>query len=173
MIFLTVGTQFPFERLVKAIDNIVGKGLIDEEIFGQIGKSAYKPQNFQSIAFLEKNVFDNLLKNASGVIGHAGMGTIRTALENNKPLLVMPRLSKFHEVVHDHQVEIAKKFEEQKHILVAYQKEDLSQKAMELKYFVPAKRETQVEAVVQRILDFLQQYSGHNENTNFKISKSN
>ena len=56
-----------------------------------------------------------------------------------------------------HQVAIAKKFEEQKHILVAYRKEDLPQKAMELKYFIPAKRKTQVEAVVQRILDFLQQ----------------
>jgi beta-1,4-N-acetylglucosaminyltransferase len=162
MIFLTVGTQFPFDRLVKAIDVIVGKGLINEEIFGQIGEGAYKPQNFQTVAFLEKNIFDDHLKNASGVIGHAGMGTIRSALEYNKPLLVMPRLSKYHEVVHDHQVAIAKKFEEQKHILVAYQKEDLPQKAMELKHFVPTKRKTQVEAVVQRILDFLQQENGNN-----------
>lgn len=162
MIFLTVGTQFPFERLVKTVDEIVGQGIINEEIFGQIGESAYIPQNFQSAAFLEKNILDNHLKNASGIISHAGTGTIRTALEYNKPLLVMPRLPRYHEVVDDHQVEIAKKFEEQKHILVAYRKEDLPQKAMELKYFVPQKRTTQVEAVVQRILSFLQQYNGNN-----------
>ncbi len=162
MIFLTVGTQFPFDRLVKTIDDIVGKDLINEEIFSQIGESAYKPKNFKSVAFLEKNVFNNYLKNASRVIGHAGTGTIITALEYDKPLLVMPRLSKYHEVVHDHQVAIAKKFEEQKHILVAYQEEDLLQKAMELKHFLPKKRKTQVEAVVQRILDFLQQENGNN-----------
>lgn len=157
MIFLTVGTQFPFDRLVKAVDEVVGKGLINEEVFGQIGESAYKPQNFQAVAFLEKNVFDNNLKNASGIIGHAGIGTIRMALDNNKPLLVMPRLSRHHEVVHDHQVAIAKKFEEQGHILVAYQEDDISKKAMELKHFVPKKRITQADAVAERISIFLNQ----------------
>ena len=100
---------------------------------------------------------------ASRVIGHAGIGIIRTALENNKPLLVMPRLKKYHEVVHDHQVEIARKFEKLGHILVAYSEQELSVKAQELKYFIPSKREVQIGSVVRRISEFLKQ---NNESQN-------
>ena len=156
MIFLAVGTQFPFDRLVKTLDDCLDAGLISEEIFGQIGETSYKPRNFKSTAFLEKKDFDQTFKRATGVIGHAGIGIIRTALENNKPLLVMPRLRKFHEVVHDHQVAFAMKFEELGHVLAAYKEQDLPEKLKELKNFVPKKRETQVEAVVQRISEFLQ-----------------
>ena len=161
MIFIAVGTQFPFDRLVKTLDEIIGNGLIEEEVFGQIGETTYKPQNFNSAAFLEKKDFDKILKEASAVIGHAGIGIIRTALEYNKPLLVMPRLKKYKEVVHDHQVSIARKFEELGHVLVAYEEQELSVKANELKHFVPKKRETQVEAVVQRISEFLQKNNGN------------
>lgn len=156
MIFLAVGTQFPFDRLVKTLDDCLDAGLIEEEIFGQIGETSYKPRNFKSVAFLEKKDFDQTFKRATGVIGHAGIGIIRTALENNKPLLVMPRLRKFHEVVHDHQMAFAMKFEELGHVLAAYKEQDLPEKLKELKNFVPKKRETQVEAVVQRISEFLQ-----------------
>ncbi|MBN2590396.1 MAG: hypothetical protein JXA96_11085 [Sedimentisphaerales bacterium] len=163
MIFLAVGTQFPFDRLVKALDECLDSGIIDEEIFGQIGESSYKPRNFKSIDFLGKKEFDNALMEASKVIGHAGIGIIRTALENNKPLLVMPRLKKYHEVVHDHQVEIARKFEKLGHILVAYSEQELSAKAQELKRFVPNRREVQIDSVVRRISEFLQQ---NNESPN-------
>jgi len=160
MIFLTVGTQFPFDRLVKAIDDILGKGIIDEEIIGQTGQTSYEPRHFRAVKFLGKKEFDENLKNAAGIIGHAGMGTIRMALDNDKPLLAMPRLKKYHEVVHDHQVEIAKKFEELGHILVAYQEQELFSKVQELKHFVPNKRQTQVESVIKRISEFLQQNNG-------------
>jgi len=36
MIFLTVGTQFPFDRLVKAVDETVRKNGLDEQIFAQV-----------------------------------------------------------------------------------------------------------------------------------------
>ena len=37
MIFLTVGTLFPFDRLVNAVDKAVANGLITEDVFAQIG----------------------------------------------------------------------------------------------------------------------------------------
>ena len=163
MIFLAVGTQFPFDRLVKALDECLDTGVIDDEIFGQIGETSYRPRNFRSTSFLEKKEFDRTLMKASRVIGHAGIGVIRTAMENDKPLLVMPRLKKYHEVVHDHQVEIARKFEKLGHILVAYSEEDLSLKARELQNFIPSKREVQIDSVVKRISDFLKQ---NNESAN-------
>jgi len=157
MIFLTVGTLFPFDRLVKAVDSGIGEGMVEEEVFAQIGRNGYEPKNMEYVESLDKKAFDEKVKKAVGLISHAGMGSIAMALDHNKPLLVMPRLKMYGEHVNDHQVGTAKKFEELGHILVAYTKEELPDKLQMLKHFVPKKRETQVEAVAERISDYLKQ----------------
>jgi UDP-N-acetylglucosamine transferase subunit ALG13 len=163
MIFLTVGTQFPFDRLVQAVDEAFDNGLIDEEVLAQIGETSYRPRNFDSVASLEKKVFDERLKQASSIISHAGMGTITMALSNHKPLLVMPRLKRYHEVVNDHQVAIAKKFSELGHILAVYNADDLPDGIRRLKNFIPKEQIANPQAVADRIrrfLDSLQNQSG-------------
>jgi beta-1,4-N-acetylglucosaminyltransferase len=155
MIFIIVGTQFPFDRLIRAVDDIVDEGLIDESLFAQIGESSYKPRNFESAACLEKKAFDDYVRQSSAIIGHAGMGTITMALSNHKPLLAMPRLKKYKEVVNDHQLAIARKFSELGHILVAYDTEDLPECIRRLKTFVPRERKANPSAVADRISDFL------------------
>lgn len=156
MIFLTVGTYpLPFDRLVKAIDTVITKGLITEKVFAQIGSCDYKPQNMEYTEILEKGVFDSYFQKATGIISHAGMGIITMALDHGKPLLVIPRRKCFGELVNDHQLATAKKFEELGHILVAYNAEDLLGKIAQLKDFIPQKRETQVEAVAERVARFL------------------
>ena len=159
MIFLTVGTQFPFDRLVKSVDQTFDGRLIDEEIFAQIGKTFYKPRNFESVAYLEKQVFDKQFEKASAVISHAGMGTITMALDNKKPLLVMPRLKKYGEVVNDHQAAIAKRFSELGHILAVYDAKDLSDGIRKLKDFVPKERKANPDVVADRICCFLNSLS--------------
>jgi len=57
MIFLTVGTQFPFDRLVKAVDDLLDGDLVNEKIFAQIGDSSYRPRNFKVVSSLEKRFF--------------------------------------------------------------------------------------------------------------------
>jgi len=155
MIFLTVGTQFPFDRLVKSVDQAFDGRLINEEIFAQIGETSYKPLNFESVVSLEKNLFDKRLREASSVISHAGMGTITMALKNHKPLLVMPRLKRYREHVNDHQVATARKFEELGHILAVYDAKDLPNGIRKLKNFVPRERKANPEAVADRIHRFL------------------
>jgi len=155
MIFLTVGTQFPFDRFIRAVDNIFDQGLIDEEIFAQIGETSYKPRNFESVASLEKKVFDECFKKASSVMSHAGVGTITVALKNHKPLLVMPRMKRYKEHVNDHQVATAKKFEELGHVLAAYDVDELPEKIKQLSTFTPRKRVSQVQLVAGRIAEFL------------------
>jgi UDP-N-acetylglucosamine transferase subunit ALG13 len=159
MIFLTVGTQFPFDRLVKFVDDAVSQDGFKEEIFAQIGESSYRPHNFEGVSSLEKRLFDKRIREASGIISHAGMGTIMMALDNRKPLLVMPRLKKYGEVVNDHQVAIAKRFEKLGHILVAYDVEDLPDRMRKLKNFVPRKRKASPHAVADRIHHFLSDLS--------------
>lgn len=160
MIFLTVGTQFPFDRLVKAIDELMERGGFDEDIVAQIGNSMYQPKRFRAVASMRKDIFDKHMHDASRIISHAGMGTITMALDASKPMLVVPRRRKFGEVVNDHQVAIAKNFEQLGHLLVAYEVEEIPEKLERLKTFVPIKREAQVETIVNRISTFLNNLNG-------------
>ena len=158
MIFLTVGTQFPFDRLVKAIDEAIDQGLIEEEVWAQIGQSSYKPHNFEKTAdYLEKNIFDQWMQKASKIISHAGIGSITMALDEAKPLLVMPRLRKYGEVVNNHQVDIIRKFEKHGYLLATYDVKELPEKIEALKSFQPQKRNTQAKKVAERISKFLTQ----------------
>jgi UDP-N-acetylglucosamine transferase subunit ALG13 len=155
MIFLTVGTILPFDRLVRAVDEAVGHGLIQEEVFAQIGKTKTIPKHIESADVLDKDTFGAKVRQASSIISHAGMGSITMALTHNKPLLVMPRLKRFGEHVNDHQLGTARKFEELGCVVVAYTEEELPGKVRQLKTFVPKKRTAAPEAVAQRIAGFL------------------
>ena len=37
MIFLTVGSRYGFDRLVRAVDGLVERGVITDEVVAQIG----------------------------------------------------------------------------------------------------------------------------------------
>jgi UDP-N-acetylglucosamine transferase subunit ALG13 len=156
MIFLTVGTLFPFDRLVKAVDDAIEGGVIKQPVFGQIGETSLKPKYMEYTQMLTKNLFDEKVSTAGYIISHAGIGSIVMALEHGKPLLVMPRMKRFKEHVNDHQVATARKFEELGHILAAYSEEELPGKLHQLKTFVPKPRENQANAVAERIAKFLE-----------------
>ena len=155
MIFLTVGTLFPFERLVMAVDLAVAKGLLKEDVIAQVGKGGNKYHNVKCVEVLKKDEFDEHVKNASYLISHAGMGSITMALSQNKSLIVMPRLAKYGEHVNDHQLGTAKKFEQLGHILAAYTEVEIPEKIIQLKTFVPQPRKVQTKAVIDRINIFL------------------
>lgn len=157
MIFLTVGTSFPFDRLVQAVDEYVSQGRIESAIFAQVGKGGYRPRNFNSVETLDKGKFDEYFEQAEAVIAHAGIGTITMALERHKPILVMPRLKKYRELVSDHQLASAKHFEQLGHVIAAYDINELPEKLNLLKSFQPAPRGSQVEKVANRIGTFLHQ----------------
>ncbi len=155
MIFLTVGTIFPFDRLVRAMDMAVKTGLIKEKVFAQIGTSGFKPENMEYVESLDKESFNRVIMEASYVVSHAGVGSIVAALEHSKPLLVMPREKRYHEHVNNHQIDIAKKFEQMGHILVAYDENELPEKIQQLSSFTPIPRHPQPQAVTERIRQFL------------------
>ena len=124
MIFLTVGTQLPFDRMVRAIDTWAG-GSNRRDIFGQIGPGKYRPANFQCQDFIDAQQFRQRVQNADIVVAHAGMGSIITALELGKTILVMPRRAALGEHRNDHQVATAERFKAQGRILVAFDESDL------------------------------------------------
>ncbi len=155
MIFITVGTQFGFDRLVRAVDEAVSSGLITEEIFAQIGLGDYKPKNFKYFEMLDKQQFEDKISQADAIISHAGVGSIITALEKGKPMLVMPRLKQYGELVNDHQSATARKFEELGHVIAAYDAGQLPEKIKQLKMFVPKPRTASPEKVAEKIGQFL------------------
>lgn len=155
MIVLTVGSAFPFDRLVRAVDELVGAGAVKEPVFAQIGVGGYRPSHMQAEEMIDKPRFDELVRGATSLIGHAGMGTITMALELGKPLLVMPRRKMHGELVNDHQLATARKFESQRQVLVAYEADQLAEKLAALARFVPEPRVSQADLVARRIGRFL------------------
>lgn len=109
MIFLTVGTQLPFDRLVKAMDDWAERNPA-REIFGQVGDASYLPRHFTWCKFLSPEETRTRIREASLVVAHAGIGTILSALENGKPILVLPRRAKLNEHRSEHQVATARYF---------------------------------------------------------------
>lgn len=156
MIFLAVGTQFGFDRLVKAVDDAIEKRVVQDEVFAQIGPGQYKPAAMKYVVNLEKEEFDKTFNSCDVMISHAGMGNISLALKANKPLLVLPRLKQYGEVVNNHQVDTARKFEQLGHILAAYDEKDLAAKIKLLKTFTPKPRVPNRQGVIDRVADFLQ-----------------
>ncbi len=124
MIFVTVGYQMAFDRLVSSVDDWAGKNP-DADIFAQIGDSTLKPANLEFTRFIEPDEFKLRVKNCSVLVAHAGMGSIITALQYGKPILVMPRLAARKETRNDHQVATAKQFSSQKGIEVAVDEVEL------------------------------------------------
>lgn len=157
MIFLTVGTVMPFDRLVQAVDDAVAAGVIVTPVFAQIGETSLRPKNMEYAAVLDKHDFDRKVGEAEYLISHAGMGSITTALERNKRLLVMPRRKQFHEHVNDHQVATARKFSALGHVLVAYDAGEMPRRLQEIVSFTPAPRVSQADRVAGRIMQFLEQ----------------
>ena len=155
MIFLTVGSLLTFDRLVSAVDDLVGQRALKIDIFAQIGKGGYRPRHFQAVEVLDKKKFDEVFLRAEAIISHAGMGTITMALAYNRPILVMPRLRKYREAVNDHQLTTAKRFEQAGHILATYTLKDLPDKIKLLNSFKPVSRESAPEKVAARIGTFL------------------
>lgn len=103
MIFVTVGTQLPFDRLLRAVDawaQRTGRG----DVFAQIGPTEYEPTAIDWRRDLEPEEFTGRLREAELIIAHAGMGTIINALRAGTPLLVMPRRADLGEHRNDHQL---------------------------------------------------------------------
>lgn len=151
MIFVTVGSMFPFDRLIRAVDELVGQGGIAEDVVAQIGDGRYEPKHLPFERFLAKPAYEQRVHEASSLIAHAGAGTIGLALAALKPLLVLPRLSRLGEHVNDHQLATARKFEQLGHVLVAWEAVDIAARLAQLGAFVPRPRVVDRARMVRRI----------------------
>ena len=145
----------PFDRLVRAVDDAAGRGLVWDEIFAQVGQAKYHPRNMEWVGTLDREVFSERVASARALIAHAGMGTILAALAAGKPLLVMPRLSRYREHMSDHQVATARVFEGLGHVLAAKDETEIARVLERLRTFVPQPRCADPRPVIERVRAFL------------------
>lgn len=107
MIFVTVGTQLAFDRLVTAVDEWAGQAT-PLRVFAQVGPSNRSFRNLEYKSFVSPHEADKLFRNAEIVVSHAGMGSILTALKYRKPIVILPRRASLGEHRNEHQLATAK-----------------------------------------------------------------
>lgn len=123
MIFVTIGTQFPFDRLIKIIDELAPQ--LNEEIIAQVYKCDFTPKNIKTVDFLAPDEFNPLFDKARLIVSHAGMGTILCAQQKDKPIIIFPRIAAMGEHRNEHQLATARKFKELGIVNVAMNEEEL------------------------------------------------
>lgn len=124
MIFLTVGTQLPFDRFVEIIDSWAATNP-NIEIFAQIGEGQYQPKHMQYCSFLDEAAYKQEFDKASLVLAHAAMGSIITSLIASKPIIVFPRIAALGEHRNEHQLATCRNFESLDGCYVTYDKSQL------------------------------------------------
>ena len=137
MILVTVGAQMPFDRLIRAVDSWAGM-VGRRDVFAQIGLTGWRPRHIEWAEFLSPADFRAKVESASLLVAHAGMGSILTALELCRPILVMPRRGSLGETRNDHQVATARQFEAQGRIAVAMDELALVRRLNEMHNLVAA-----------------------------------
>jgi UDP-N-acetylglucosamine transferase subunit ALG13 len=128
MIFLTVGTQLPFDRLVRSVDRWCEQNNVSD-VMGQLAlrdaRQGYQPHRFRWVSFMEPHEFDHHFDIADMIVAHAGMGSIITAIMKAKPILVLPRRAALGEQRNDHQLATVERIRHREGVFVARAEDDV------------------------------------------------
>lgn len=124
LIFVTVGAQMPFDRLVKTVEDWA-KERGRDDVFAQIGDSSYRPTGIKWARHVEPDEYLRCCDTATAIVAHAGTGSIIAALRIGKPIIIMPRHASLMETRNDHQVATAKQFQRFASVRVAWDEKEL------------------------------------------------
>ncbi len=139
MIFVTVGGQLPFDRMIRCVDAWAGQDA-RQDVFCQIGEALYEPQHARFERFLSPQEFADHLERSSVLIAHAGMGTILGAMQLGKPIVIFPRQAELGEQRNDHQLATARAFAQRGDLSVAMDEAELRQVLARIDSLQPAER---------------------------------
>lgn len=121
MIFVTIGSAFPFDRLIRAMDNWAAETGRGAECFAQIGKGSYRPSHMDWCESLPEAEFAAAVQRASLIVSHAGMGSVITAMRFATPIVILPRRFDTGEHTTDHQMATARWLEGKEGVFVAWE----------------------------------------------------
>ena len=134
MIFVALGTQDKsFKRLLDIVESLN----TDEKIIVQAGFTKYTSSKLEIHDYFSKDEYMKLMNEASLIICHGGVGTILNALSLNKKIIVVPRLKKYKEHQNDHQLQVARVFNNEHHIILFKDGDDINSLYNKSKDFKP------------------------------------
>ena len=123
MIFLTVGSQSPFDRLVQCVDEWNASAKC--EVIAQIGSGQYEPKNLTWFRFCPPVAYRGHCREADLIVAHAGMGAIITGMEFRRSLILFPRRADLRETRNDHQIATSNWMRQKSGITVACNEDEL------------------------------------------------
>lgn len=116
--------MFPFDRMIRMMD-IWASQHPSEDIFAQIGAGDYKPQQMRWQRIIAPDEYKKVVEGCRLMVAHAGTGSVFTASEYKKPIVLIPRRAAQKEHTTDHQLDTAKWLEDKPGIFVAWTEADL------------------------------------------------
>ena len=130
-VFVSVGSMMPFDRLTRAMDEwAAAHPQVPVEI--QIGRGKYEPRRASFVRLMPVDQYRQRVASARLFVAHAGMGSIISAIEAGKPLLMLPRLQAQGEHHTDHQLATAASIGARPGLHVATDAADLQARATAL-----------------------------------------
>ena len=140
MILVTLGTQNNnFVRLLEEIENLIKENVITEEVIVQAGYTKYETDKMKILHLIPKDELEKLIKDASFVITHGGVGSITLSLKLDKKVIAIPRKHKYNEHVNDHQEEIVNLFNQKKYLIGINDVNELENAIKNIVIFEPKK----------------------------------
>lgn len=125
-IFVTVGSRnYQFNRLFVKLDQLFEQGILEGELFAQIGTSTYVPKHYEYKDFISQEEFLEKVCWADLVVSHGASGSIMKALNAGKKVLAVTRLEKYNEHINDHQIQNNEAFDSNGYVLAVYEMNDL------------------------------------------------
>ncbi len=121
----------PFDRLVRAMDAWAAAHP-DVPVEIQIGRGSYEPVHARWVRMMPVDAYRERVAAARLFVAHAGMGSIITAIEAGKQLLMLPRLRSEGEHNTDHQLATAASIGNRAGLHVAADAADLQLRASAL-----------------------------------------
>lgn len=123
MIFVTVGTQLTFDRMLQIVDQWAVQS--EKSVFCQTGPTELTLDSVATKPFLSPVEYHEQMVRSSVIVSHAGIGSILSAMEYKKPIIIFPRRASLGEHRNEHQLATAKSFEGKPGIYVAYNEDEL------------------------------------------------
>lgn len=131
MIFVTVGSVAPFDRLIMKVDELVGNGAIND-VVAQIGNGAYVPQNAKWFRF--EPDLSKYYAEADLIITHNGAGTLFEILAMGKKAIAIPNPG----TIQMENLDIVRKLSNDGNIMLCMDVDDLEEALEQSKSWIPA-----------------------------------
>ncbi len=156
MILVTLGTQDKqFPRLLEAVQKAIDDGHISDRVVVQAGHTVFAGRNMEVFDFIPADQFSRYLEQADMIITHGGVGTIMTALREQKVILGAARLSRYGEHQNDHQTQLLEAFDKDGYLIYMEDLSDIAPYLEKAREFVPQRYQSNTVEFIRKLEDWI------------------